>query len=160
MIEPLLKPRAEAIHNIRVLPCDVLKAHQSRLRDAEPIILRCYASLALSLSGMTSQCNIISWKIDSRAPDAWALDHTWDICPTRQIHQTCFRPPPSRPAPGCLPSSAMRRKYAHTALPNLWFKDGVLSVPGYTFEKVSHSVLSQSVLTSIARRFHGRTQGA
>ncbi|KIP05676.1 hypothetical protein PHLGIDRAFT_128752 [Phlebiopsis gigantea 11061_1 CR5-6] len=29
----------------------------------------------------------------------------------------------------------MRRKYAHPALPNLWFRDGVLCVPGYTFEK-------------------------
>ena len=32
----------------------------------------------------------------------------------------------------------MRRKYAQPALPNLYFRDGVLSVPGYTFEKVSH----------------------
>ncbi|EKM60729.1 uncharacterized protein PHACADRAFT_155836 [Phanerochaete carnosa HHB-10118-sp] len=29
----------------------------------------------------------------------------------------------------------MRRKYAYPALPNLFFRDGVLSVPGYTFEK-------------------------
>ncbi|GJE87861.1 histidine kinase [Phanerochaete sordida] len=29
----------------------------------------------------------------------------------------------------------MRRKYAQPALPNLFFRDGVLSVPGYTFEK-------------------------
>lgn len=30
----------------------------------------------------------------------------------------------------------MRRKYAQPALPTLYFKDGILSVPGYTFEKV------------------------
>ena len=30
----------------------------------------------------------------------------------------------------------MRRKYAQPALPTLSFKDGILSVPGYTFEKV------------------------
>ncbi|KAI8983351.1 histidine kinase [Trametes punicea] len=29
----------------------------------------------------------------------------------------------------------MRRKYAQPALPTLYFKDGILSVPGYTFEK-------------------------
>lgn len=31
----------------------------------------------------------------------------------------------------------MRRKYAQPSLPNLYFRDGVLSVPGYTFDKVS-----------------------
>ncbi len=31
----------------------------------------------------------------------------------------------------------MRRKYAQLALPTLYFRDGILSVPGYTFEKVS-----------------------
>ncbi|TDL28897.1 histidine kinase [Rickenella mellea] len=30
----------------------------------------------------------------------------------------------------------MRRKFAQPALPNLYFRDGVLSVPGYIFEKV------------------------
>ncbi|KAH9945631.1 histidine kinase [Amylocystis lapponica] len=30
----------------------------------------------------------------------------------------------------------MRRKYAQPALPNLYFRDPILSVPGYTFEKV------------------------
>ncbi|KZT67653.1 histidine kinase [Daedalea quercina L-15889] len=29
----------------------------------------------------------------------------------------------------------MRRKYAQPALPNLYFRDNILSVPGYTFEK-------------------------
>ncbi|TFK57700.1 histidine kinase [Heliocybe sulcata] len=29
----------------------------------------------------------------------------------------------------------MRRKYAQPSLPNLYFRDGILSVPGYTFEK-------------------------
>ncbi|KAI1786301.1 histidine kinase [Ganoderma leucocontextum] len=29
----------------------------------------------------------------------------------------------------------MRRKYAQPALPTLYFRDGILSVPGYTFEK-------------------------
>lgn len=33
----------------------------------------------------------------------------------------------------------MRRKFALPALPNLYFKDGQLSVPGYTFEKVRAS---------------------
>lgn len=35
----------------------------------------------------------------------------------------------------------MRRKYAQLALPTLYFRDGILSVPGYTFEKVSTAVL-------------------
>ena len=44
----------------------------------------------------------------------------------------------------------MRRKYAQPALPTLSFKDGILSVPGYTFEKVrtlprAISVLSESL---------------
>ena len=34
----------------------------------------------------------------------------------------------------------MRRKYAQPALPTLYFKDGILSVPGYTFEKVRLTV--------------------
>ena len=40
----------------------------------------------------------------------------------------------------------MRRKYAQPALPTLYFKDGILSVPGYTFEKVhiSMSMLAYS----------------
>ncbi|KAI0090021.1 histidine kinase [Irpex rosettiformis] len=31
--------------------------------------------------------------------------------------------------------SVMRRKYAQPALPNLFFREGVLSVPGYTFDR-------------------------
>lgn len=34
----------------------------------------------------------------------------------------------------------MRRKYAQPALPTLYFREGVLSVPGYTFDRVSISL--------------------
>jgi len=32
----------------------------------------------------------------------------------------------------------MRRKYAQPALPTLYFRDGVLSIPGYTFDRATH----------------------
>jgi hypothetical protein len=32
----------------------------------------------------------------------------------------------------------MRRKFGQPTFPTLYFKDGVLSIPGYTFEKASH----------------------
>ena len=41
------------------------------------------------------------------------------------------------------PFPLMRRKYAQPALPNLYFRDGVLSVPGYTFDKVCQPRLTQ-----------------
>ena len=35
----------------------------------------------------------------------------------------------------------MRRKYAQPVLPTLTYKDGILSVPGYAFEKVRFPLL-------------------
>ncbi|KZT22094.1 histidine kinase [Neolentinus lepideus HHB14362 ss-1] len=43
----------------------------------------------------------------------------------------------------------MRRKHAQPSLPNLYFRDGILSVPGYTFEKATLWADTGS-LTSIA----------
>lgn len=35
----------------------------------------------------------------------------------------------------------MRRKIGQSTFPNIYFKDGVLSIPGYTFEKVRFATL-------------------
>ncbi|KAJ2984284.1 hypothetical protein NUW54_g10543 [Trametes sanguinea] len=52
----------------------------------------------------------------------------------------------------------MRRKYAQPALPTLYFKDGILSVPGYTFEKVRAAVQPRRSLADmlIEPRYHLR----
>jgi hypothetical protein len=38
----------------------------------------------------------------------------------------------------------MRRRYGQPTFPTLYFKEGVLSVPGYTFEKASRRSLTTS----------------
>lgn len=56
----------------------------------------------------------------------------------------------------------MRRKFGQPTFPTVYFKDGVLSIPGYTFEKVSHIrvlLFSPGVLTKF-RQFRGRTRAA
>lgn len=55
----------------------------------------------------------------------------------------------------------MRRKiYVQASLPNLYFRsaDGVLSIPGYTFEKVGRDCLTSKRLLNFNRRMHGMTQ--
>ena len=39
----------------------------------------------------------------------------------------------------------MKRKFGQPSFPTLYFRDGVLSIPGYTFEKVSISTRSIGV---------------
>jgi hypothetical protein len=53
----------------------------------------------------------------------------------------------------------MRRKFGHPTFPTLYFKDGILSVPGYTFEKVSRieSLHAFKRLTKF-RRYPGKIQ--
>lgn len=41
----------------------------------------------------------------------------------------------------------MRRKIGQSTFPNIYFKDGVLSIPGYTFEKVRFATLHDLFLT-------------
>ena len=49
------------------------------------------------------------------------------------------------PLSSCLAQgSPMRRKYASPASPLLYFKDDILSVPGYTFERVISHLASDA----------------
>ena len=53
------------------------------------------------------------------------------------------RPPPQRPAADRSHPSAMRRKYAQPALPNLFFRDGVLfaRITGFGLFSTQHLIL-------------------
>jgi hypothetical protein len=41
-----------------------------------------------------------------------------------------------------------RRRYAQTSMPTLYFRDGILSIPGYAFEKVRRIKLAAANTTS------------
>ena len=56
----------------------------------------------------------------------------------------------------------IRRKFNQPALPTLYFRDGVLSVPGYTFDRVrqtTHCVRKQSQVSFYHRNYLGNLVG-